>query len=169
MSKPRIDIAKTVRLRLYSWLKAPLLGATSPTVVECSDSVLSIRIPCSRKNRNSRNGLAFGSILIAGECAAVGLFAEAIGASRSGAGLVVSQCSVRFVRELRSAGTFEIRLDRPAREYLRIVELQTSSLKVPLRVTGRDEAGRICAELEFELTLQPPRRSRTAQLQARAA
>jgi hypothetical protein len=149
--------SKTLRLRLFSLLRLPMLASTRPTVMEWSERSVTIRIPHSRRNRNFRNALAFGPILTAAECAAAILFGEAILARKSRVGYVVSGCQVSLKREFKSAGSFVAKLEKPAGDYIEAVEKSGAGLKVAVKVTGLDESGQVCAELEFEVALQAPK------------
>src|ERR1035437_6053594 len=60
---------ETFGMRLFGWLKIPLLASVHPTVVELSETRCVVRIPLRRWTRNHLGSMYFGALAIGADCA----------------------------------------------------------------------------------------------------
>ncbi len=57
----------TLFLRLYSWIKIPLIGFCSPKIIENSNLKTVIKIPLGFRTKNHLNAMYFGALAIGAE------------------------------------------------------------------------------------------------------
>lgn len=68
----KFDLFKiNVFLRIYAWIKIPLIGFCSPKVMEIGDSRLVLKIPLGYKTRNHLKSMYFGALAIGAEMSIV--------------------------------------------------------------------------------------------------
>ncbi len=60
----------TAFLRIFSFLKIPLLGYVKPKVKELTDEMVRVEIPLRRRSKNHLQSMYFGAIMIGADCAA---------------------------------------------------------------------------------------------------
>jgi acyl-coenzyme A thioesterase PaaI-like protein len=60
---------QTWGMRLFGWLKIPLLASVHPTVVELNETRCVVRIPLRRWTRNHLGSMYFGALAIGADCA----------------------------------------------------------------------------------------------------
>lgn len=58
-------------LRLYAWVKIPLIGFCSPKLVELTDTRLALKIPLGYRTRNHLKSMYFGALAIGAEMSIV--------------------------------------------------------------------------------------------------
>jgi len=61
-------IKNTFKIRLYTFLKIPLLSYVSPVVEELSEERCIVRIPLKRRNKNHLNSMYFGVLACGADC-----------------------------------------------------------------------------------------------------
>lgn len=67
---PRFELLKqTFGMRLFGWLKIPLLASVRPSVVELTEARCVVRIPLRRWTRNHLGSMYFGALAIGADCA----------------------------------------------------------------------------------------------------
>lgn len=67
---PRFELLKqTLGMRLFGWLKIPLLASVRPSVVELTEARCVVRIPLRRWTRNHLGSMYFGALAIGADCA----------------------------------------------------------------------------------------------------
>ena len=81
-------LKQTVGMRLFGWLKIPLLASVRPSVVELSETRCVVRIPLRRWTRNHLGSMYFGALAIGADCAGGLLAMDAIRRSGGGVSLV---------------------------------------------------------------------------------
>jgi acyl-coenzyme A thioesterase PaaI-like protein len=62
-------LKETFNLRLFGWLKIPLLAAVRPSVVELTETRCVVRLPLRRRTRNHLGSMYFGALAIGADCA----------------------------------------------------------------------------------------------------
>lgn len=62
-------LKNTLRLRLYTMFKVPMIAFLRPTVEELNDSRCVVRVPLSRRSRNHQGMIYFGVICMGGDLA----------------------------------------------------------------------------------------------------
>jgi hypothetical protein len=60
---------ETLGLRMFGWLKIPLLASVRPSVVELSETRCVVRIPLRRRTGNHLGSMYFGALAIGADCA----------------------------------------------------------------------------------------------------
>lgn len=65
---------ETLFVRIFGWLKIPMLGFASPTIVELSAARIEVKIPLNWRTRNHLRSMYFGALAV-GADTAVGLLA----------------------------------------------------------------------------------------------
>jgi acyl-coenzyme A thioesterase PaaI-like protein len=69
-SSPAFDrLRQTFGMRLFGWLKIPLLASVRPSVVELGETRCVVRIPLRRWTRNHLGSMYFGALAIGADCA----------------------------------------------------------------------------------------------------
>lgn len=63
------SIRDTALVRMFGFLKVPLLFWISPTVIELSDERTVVKIPLNRKTKNHLNSMYFGVLAAGADCA----------------------------------------------------------------------------------------------------
>ena len=58
-------------LRLYAWIKIPLIGFCSPKLMELTDSRLVLKLPLGYRTRNHLKSMYFGALAIGAEMSIV--------------------------------------------------------------------------------------------------
>ncbi|MFH2008101.1 MAG: DUF4442 domain-containing protein [bacterium] len=61
-------LINNLRLRLFTWLKVPLIAYLRPVIVELNDRRCVLRVPLSRRSRNHVNGMYLGALCVGAEC-----------------------------------------------------------------------------------------------------
>lgn len=98
MATPFELLCKTVRLRLLSWLKIPLLGSVRPTLVELDDAHCVVKIRLRRWTRNHLGSMYFGALAMGADCAGGLLAVERIRARKAGLSLVFKSFQAEFLK-----------------------------------------------------------------------
>lgn len=62
-------IKQTAFLRIYTFLKIPLLGWVKPTIIENSDTTTILKIPLGRRTQNHLKVMYFGALAMGAESA----------------------------------------------------------------------------------------------------
>jgi acyl-coenzyme A thioesterase PaaI-like protein len=63
------SLKQTLGLRLFGWLKIPLLASVRPSVMELSETRCVVRVPLRRRTRNHLGSMYFGALAIGADCA----------------------------------------------------------------------------------------------------
>lgn len=89
---------QTWGLRLFGWLRIPLLGKTSPTVVELSDERCVVRLPLKRATKNHLGSMYFGALAIGADCAGGLIAVEQIRRHKAKVSLVFKSFQAQFLK-----------------------------------------------------------------------
>lgn len=68
------NIIETIRIRLYTFFKIPLINYTKPRVINLDDTRCEVVIPHNRGNKNHVNSIYFGALAVGADLC-VGLLA----------------------------------------------------------------------------------------------
>ena len=60
---------QTFGMRLFGWLKIPLLASVRPSVVELSETRCVVKVPLRRWSKNHLGSMYFGALAIGADCA----------------------------------------------------------------------------------------------------
>lgn len=100
---PRFELLKqTFGMRLFGWLKIPLLASVRPSVVELSETRCVVRIPLRRWTRNHLGSMYFGALAIGADCAGGLLAMDQIRRSGRKVSLVFKSFQATFLKRPES-------------------------------------------------------------------
>ena len=95
-------LKQTFGMRLFGWLKIPLLASVRPNVVELSEFRCVVRIPLRRRTRNHLGSMYFGALAIGADCAGGLLAMEQIKRSGGNVSLVFKSFQATFLKRPES-------------------------------------------------------------------
>jgi acyl-coenzyme A thioesterase PaaI-like protein len=93
---------QTLGMRLFGWLKIPLLASVRPSVVELSETRCVVRIPLRRRTRNHLGSMYFGALAIGADCAGGLLAMDQIKRSGGHVSLVFKSFQASFLKRPES-------------------------------------------------------------------
>jgi acyl-coenzyme A thioesterase PaaI-like protein len=93
---------QTWGMRLFGWLKIPLLASVRPSVVELSETRCVVRIPLRRWTRNHLGSMYFGALAIGADCAGGLLAMDQIKRSGGRVSLVFKSFQASFLKRPES-------------------------------------------------------------------
>ena len=93
---------QTFGMRLFGWLKIPLLASVRPSVVELSDTRCVVRIPLRRWTKNHLGSMYFGALAIGADCAGGLLAMDQIKRSGRKVSLVFKAFQATFLKRPES-------------------------------------------------------------------
>jgi acyl-coenzyme A thioesterase PaaI-like protein len=93
---------QTFGMRLFGWLKIPLLASVRPSVVELSETRCVVRIPLRRWTRNHLGSMYFGALAIGADCAGGLLAMDQIKRSGGKVSLVFKSFQATFLKRPES-------------------------------------------------------------------
>lgn len=102
MSSPFERLKQTFGMRLFGWLKIPLLASVRPSVVELTDTRCVVRIPLRRWTRNHLGSMYFGALVIGADCAGGLLAMDQIKRSGKSVSLVFKAFQATFLKRPES-------------------------------------------------------------------
>lgn len=91
-------LKRTFGMRLFGWLKIPMLASVRPSVVELSETRCVVRVPLRRWTRNHLGSMYFGALAIGADCAGGLLAMEQIKRSKQGVSLVFKAFQATFLK-----------------------------------------------------------------------
>jgi len=91
-------MTETMRLRLWTLAKIPLLFFLRPSVVEASDRSTVIRIPLTRRSRNHLGSMYFGALCAGADLAGALTAMRRIDASGRHVSLIFKDVTARFLQ-----------------------------------------------------------------------
>lgn len=89
---------QTFGMRLFGWLKIPLLASVHPSVVELSETRCVVRVPLRRWTRNHLGSMYFGALAIGADCAGGLLAMDQIKRSGQPVSLVFKAFQATFLK-----------------------------------------------------------------------
>jgi acyl-coenzyme A thioesterase PaaI-like protein len=149
---------QTFGMRLFGWLKIPLLASVRPSVIELSETRCVVRIPLRRWSKNHLGSMYFGALAIGADCAGGLLAMDQIKRSGGGVSLVFKSFQASFLKRTESDVYFiceegaAIR-DQVART-LASEERITEPMHVQAAVQLADGSFEPVAEFTLELSLK---------------
>lgn len=93
---------QTWGMRLFGWLKIPLLASVHPVVVELSETRCVVRVPLRRWTRNHLGSMYFGALAIGADCAGGLLAMDQIKRSGGKVSLVFKSFQASFLKRPES-------------------------------------------------------------------
>ena len=149
---------ETLGLRIFGWLKIPLLAAVRPSVVELSEDRCVVRLPLCRRTRNHLGSMYFGALAIGAACAGGLLAMDQIKRSGGKVALVFKSFQATFLKR-PEADVYFICEDGPAiRDQVRRALESETRITEPMAIRAAvklaDGTFDPVAEFQLELSLK---------------
>jgi acyl-coenzyme A thioesterase PaaI-like protein len=149
---------QTLSMRLFGWLKIPLLASVRPTVVELSETRCVVRIPLGWWTRNHLGSMYFGALAIGADCAGGLLAMDQIKRSGGKVSLVFKSFQATFLKRPESAVYFVCEEGEAIRDQVRRAlgseERITEPMHIQAKVKAPDGAFEPVADFTLELSLK---------------
>lgn len=149
---------QTFGMRLFGWLKIPLLASIRPSVVELSETRCVIRVPLRRWTRNHLGSMYFGALAIGADCAGGMLAMEQIKRSGGKVSLVFKSFQASFMKRPESDVYFICEDGEAIRDQVRCAlnteERITEPMHIQAAVKLPDGTFEPVAEFTLELSLK---------------
>ncbi len=153
-----MNIKETAQLRLFGFLKIPMLGYVSPSVDEVSDKKCVIKIPLSRKTKNHLGSMYFGTLAVGADCAGGYIAWQLIRKSKSKISLVFKDFHADF-RARPESDVYFVCEDGEAISALVEKTIQSAERQnLPLKIRAETRKGETKTVADFVLTLSLKRR-----------
>lgn len=158
MSSALTRLKQTYGMRLFGWLKIPLLASVRPSVVELSETRCVIRVPLRRFTRNHLGSMYFGALAIGADCAGGLLAMEEIRRSGGGVSLVFKAFQAQFLKRPEADVYFICEEGEAIRQQVRRAlsaeERITEPMHIQAAVRLPDGTFEPVAEFTLELSLK---------------
>jgi acyl-coenzyme A thioesterase PaaI-like protein len=158
MATPWQRFKQTLGMRLFGWLKIPLLASVRPSVVELSETRCVIRIPLRRWTRNHLGSMYFGALAIGADCAGGLLAMDQIKRSGGQVSLVFKAFQATFLKRPESDVYFICEDGAAIREQVRRAlateERITEPMRIQAAVKTADGTFEPVADFTLELSLK---------------
>lgn len=113
-----IALRDTVKLRLFSWLKIPLVAFLRPTLTRIDDDAAVMRFPFSRRARNHVGSMYFGALAIGADAVIGALAIRLIQASGQQVMFVFKDFKANFHKRAEGAVYFHFDEAEPMKKVL---------------------------------------------------
>lgn len=149
---------QTFGMRLFGWLKIPLLASVRPSVVELSEIRCVVRVPLRRWSKNHLGSMYFGALAIGADCAGGLLAMDQIKRSGGKVGLVFKAFQAQFLKRPESDVYFICDEGQAIRDQvgraLESAERITEPMHIQAAVKLPDGTFEPVAEFTLELSLK---------------
>ena len=149
---------QTFGMRLFGWLKIPLLASVRPSVVELSETRCVIKVPLRRWSKNHLGSMYFGALAIGADCAGGLLAMDQIKRSGGRVGLVFKAFQAQFLKRPESDVYFICEEGLAIRDQVRRTldseERITEPMHIQAAVKLPDGSFEPVAEFTLELSLK---------------
>ncbi len=154
-------LKQTFGLRLFGWLKIPLLASVRPSVVELGEARCVVRIPLRRRTRNHLGSMYFGALAIGADCAGGLLAMDQIKRSGGNVSLVFKAFQADFLKRPESDVYFICEGGEAIRDQVRRAQASGDRITEPMHIRAavRLPDGTFDPVAEFTLELSLKRRS----------
>jgi len=158
MSPAFTRFKQTLGMRLFGWLKIPLLASVRPSVVELSETRCVVRIPLRRWTRNHLGSMYFGALAIGADCAGGLLAMEEIRRSGGRVNLVFKAFQATFLKRPEADVYFICEEGKAIRDQVRRALASEDRITEPMRIQAAvklpDGSFDPVAEFVLELSLK---------------
>ena len=158
MSTPLTRFKQTLGMRLFGWLKIPLLASVRPSVVELSETRCVVRVPLRRWTRNHLGSMYFGALAIGADCAGGLLAMDQIKRSGGGVSLVFKSFQATFLKRPESDVYFICEDGQAIRDQVRRAIASEDRITEPMAIQAAvrlsDGTFEPVAEFTLELSLK---------------
>ena len=156
---PRFEhLKQTFGMRLFGWLKIPLLASVRPSVVELTDTRCVVRVPLRRWTKNHLGSMYFGALAIGADCAGGLLAMDQIKRSGQPVSLVFKTFQATFLKRPESDVYFICEEGATIRDQVRRALESEDRITEPMHVQAAvklpDGAFEPVAEFMLELSLK---------------
>jgi len=156
---PRFERFKqTFGMRLFGWLKIPLLASVRPSVVELTDTRCVVRIRLRRWTKNHLGSMYFGALAIGADCAGGLLAMDQIKRSGKPVSLVFKTFQATFLKRPESDVYFICEEGASIRDQVRRTLEAEDRITEPMHVQAAvklpDGSFEPVAEFMLELSLK---------------
>ena len=149
---------QTLGMRLFGWLKIPLLASVHPSVVELSESRCVVRVPLRRWTRNHLGSMYFGALAIGADCAGGLLAMDQIKRSGGGVSLVFKSFQATFLKRPEADVYFICEQGEAIRDQVRRALASEDRITEPMSIQAAvklpDGTFEPVAEFTLELSLK---------------
>ncbi|MBK9795504.1 MAG: DUF4442 domain-containing protein [Holophagaceae bacterium] len=149
---------QTFGMRLFGWLKIPLLASVRPRVLELSETCCVVRIPLRRWTKNHLGSMYFGALAIGADCAGGLLAMDQIKRSGGQVSLVFKAFQASFLKRPESDVYFICKEGTAIRDQVRRAleseERITEPMHIQAAVRLQDGSFEPVAEFTLELSLK---------------
>jgi acyl-coenzyme A thioesterase PaaI-like protein len=149
---------QTLGMRLFGWLKIPLLASVRPSVVELSETRCVIRIPLRRRTRNHLGSMYFGALAIGADCAGGLLAMDQIKRSGGKVSLVFKSFQATFLKRPESDVYFICEAGQSIRDQVRRALESETRITEPMAIQAAvrlaDGTFEPVADFTLELSLK---------------
>ncbi|GLH74058.1 hypothetical protein GETHLI_25600 [Geothrix limicola] len=149
---------QTFGMRLFGWLKIPLLASVRPSVVELSESRCVVRVPLRRWTKNHLGSMYFGALAIGADCAGGLLAMDQIKRSDQPVSLVFKTFQATFLKRPESDVYFICEDGAAIRDQVGRALASEERITEPMRIQAAvklpDGAFEPVAEFVLELSLK---------------
>jgi len=145
-------------MRLFGWLKIPLLASVRPSVMELSETRCVIKVPLRRWSKNHLGSMYFGALAIGADCAGGLLAMDQIKRSGAKVSLVFKAFQAQFLKRPESDVYFiceeGLAIRDQVRRALESEERITEPMHIQAAVKLPDGTYEPVAEFLLELSLK---------------
>jgi acyl-coenzyme A thioesterase PaaI-like protein len=152
---------QTFGMRLFGWLKIPLLASVHPSVMELSETRCVVRVPLRRWTRNHLGSMYFGALAIGADCAGGLLAMDQIKRSGQPVSLVFKAFQATFLKRPESDVYFICEDGEAIRDQVRRALASEDRITEPMAIQAAVKApdGTFEPVAAFVLELSLKRRS----------
>lgn len=151
-------LKQTLGMRLFGWLKIPLLASVRPSVVELTETRCIVRVPLRRWTKNHLGSMYFGALAIGADCAGGLLAMDQIKRSGQEVSLVFKAFQATFLKRPESDVYFICEEGEAIRDQVRRALAADERLTEPMHIQAAvrlpDGAFEPVAEFTLELSLR---------------
>lgn len=151
-------LKQTLGMRLFGWLRIPLLASVRPSVVELTETRCVVRVPLRRRTRNHLGSMYFGALAIGADCAGGLLAMEQIRRSGGRVSLVFKAFQASFLKRPESDVYFTCEEGAAILDQVRRALESEARITEPMHVQASvklpDGAFEPVAEFTLELSLK---------------
>lgn len=151
-------LKQTLGMRLFGWLKIPLLASVRPSVVELTETRCIVRVPLRRWTKNHLGSMYFGALAIGADCAGGLLAMDQIKRSGQEVSLVFKAFQATFLKRPESDVYFICEEGEAIRDQVRRALAADERLTEPMHIQAAvrlpDGTFEPVAEFTLELSLR---------------
>ncbi len=149
---------QTLGMRLFGWLKIPLLASVRPSVVELNETRCVVRIPLRRRTRNHLGSMYFGALAIGADCAGGLLAMDQIKRSGGKVSLVFKSFQATFLKRPEADVFFICEAGQAIRDQVQRTLASEDRITEPMAIQAAvkliDGSFEPVAEFTLELSLK---------------